>query len=192
MDLQTLKDLKQLALTSGDMSSCTKLFDFICNEIISLENQPEQLFETIAQAKSYLKENHEKGVKCPCCDQMVKLYHIKLGSNMAMFLISLVNLYQTYNRPIHYKECKFESRNYPFLQHWGLAHTNISETPDKKTSGLWMPTERGINFVNKMIKIQSTALIYNNKCFGFEGENITIEEALGNKFNYNELVNHRS
>lgn len=143
---------------------------------------------TLQEAKDFLNLNWKIGVKCPCCNQTVKLYPTPLGSNMAMFLISLVKNYEIHKRPIHYKECKFGSRNYPHLSKWGLMETSKSPTTDKRTSGFWIPTQLGIDFAQNKIRVKAKAKIYNNKFYGFYGEDITIIDALKKKFNYEELM----
>lgn len=142
---------------------------------------------TLKEAKDFLNANWKVGVDCPCCKQFVKLYPTTFSSNMAIFLISLVRLYEKNKRPIHYKECKFGSRNYPHLAKWNLMVTDKCET-DKKTSGFWTPTEHGIAFANNKCSVKSKAYLYNNTMFGFGGDDIKIIEALGNKFNYQQLM----
>jgi hypothetical protein len=144
---------------------------------------------TLQEAKDFLKNNWKVGVECPCCKQFVKLYATPFNSNMAIFLISLVLLYQKNKTPIHYKKCKFSSRNYPHLAKWNLMVTDKSETADKKTSGFWTPTQLGIDFVNNKCSVKSKAYIYNNNIYGFGGDDINIVDALGNKFNYQKLMN---
>lgn len=144
---------------------------------------------TLQEAKDFLKANWKTGVICPCCKQLVKLYATPFSSNMAIFLISLVRLYEKKKRPIHYKECKFGSRNYPHLAKWNLMVTDKSETSDKKTSGFWTPTKMGIDFVNNQCFVKSKAYLYNNTFYGFGGDDIKITDALGKKFNYQDLMN---
>jgi len=148
---------------------------------------------SIEEGKIFLRENIKNGTTCPCCNQHVQMYDIKFSSNMAIFLISLVKQYEIKQQPIHYKDCAFSSNNYPYLRHWGLMETSTSETTDKKTSGYWTPTERGISFANNEIKVPKTLSIYNNKVYAIlQNKNnhpITIEEALTTKFDYKDLRN---
>jgi hypothetical protein len=144
---------------------------------------------TLKEAKDFLNANWKVGVDCPCCKQLVKLYPTTFSSNMAIFLISLVRLYEKNKVPIHYKDCKFSSRNYPHLAKWNLMVTEKSDAADKKTSGYWTPTQLGIDFANNKCLLKSKAYLYNNTIFGFGGDDINIEQALGNKFNYQKLMN---
>lgn len=147
---------------------------------------------TLKEAKDYLNTYFSLGIKCPCCMQTVKLYSVPFSSNMAMFLISLVKLYEKLGRPIHYKECKFGSRNYPFLSKWGLMTTEKAEGTKKRTNGLWIPTQKGIDFVHNKSTVQVKAKIYNNTFYGFEGKEINIIEALKRKFDYQELMDGKT
>ena len=107
---------------------------------------------------------------------------------MAIFLISLVKLYLKHQRPIHFKECDFGSRNYPYVAKWDLAHTEKSEDKAKKTSGYWIPTQKGIDFVRDETVVPEYKEMFNNQILGTSTKKINIKVALGTKFNYEELV----
>lgn len=70
--------------------------------------------------------------------------------------------------------------------------TSKSETTEKRTSGFWIPTQLGIDFVRNKIRVKAKANIYNNKFYGFEGDDISIIDALKDKFNYEQLMTHES
>ena len=147
--------------------------------------------KTIIQAKTHLRENFEEGSDCPCCGQLVKLYKIKFNSNMAIFLISLVNTYLKERKPVHFKDCVFGSRNYPYIAKWNLAYTEKSEDTAKRTSGFWIPTKKGVDFVLNKVKVSEYKNIFNNKVLGSSLNEINIKDALGTKFNYEELMNNQ-
>jgi hypothetical protein len=142
---------------------------------------------TLQEAKDYLKKHWREGAICPCCKQTVKLYKTPFSSNMGMFLTDLVKLYEEKKRPIHYSECKYSSRNYPHLSKWGMMFTEKSEKKEKRTTGFWTPTEKGIAFAKGEIKVLSTVLIYNNQIFGFTGDDVSIEDVLKMPFNYEDV-----
>jgi len=143
---------------------------------------------TLEEAKQWLRERYEDGENCPCCNQMVKLYPRKLNSNMAVFLVSLVCLWRRDKKPVSYRDCKFFGRDYNYLQLWDLAQTARSDDPAKRMSGLWEPTQKGIDFVEQHIRVPSHAHCYNNKVVRMSEETTTIVEALGERFNYEELM----
>jgi hypothetical protein len=54
---------------------------------------------------------------------------------------------------------------------------------------MWKPTELGIKFVKNEINLPKHIFLYNNKFLKFSDEKINVIEALGDKFNYDELMN---
>lgn len=48
---------------------------------------------TLQDAKQYIAENIDKGVACPCCDQLAKMYARKLNTGMAYSLIKVARAY---------------------------------------------------------------------------------------------------
>ena len=144
---------------------------------------------TIQEAKDYLRDNCKAGVKCPCCKQNVKLYRRKLHKTMALSLISLYKLGSGY-QPIN-MIMRGISENGPGdfskLKYWGMIEQKPNDT-EYRSSGFWRITEKGKSFVYGDLQVQETALVYNGRCLGFEGEMLDIKKALGNKFSYNELM----
>ena len=72
---------------------------------------------------------------------------------------------------------------------WGL----IEEMPksdggDKKTSGFWRVTDAGRRFVGRRSTIYSHVKVFDGRFFGFSGDPVYIDECLGKKFSYGELV----
>ena len=147
--------------------------------------------DSLAAAQQYILSNRAMGVNCPCCNQFCKLYRRKLNSNMARFLISLFEAWYDQGQKgwVHYKQLKFTGRDYPYLKMWNLAETPIV-TPSgaKKMSGLWRPTERGIDFVLQRITVPSHVNHHRKNVFGFEDAQVSINAALGRHFNYGELM----
>lgn len=155
--------------------------------------------KTIKEGKEYLKDNFKKGVTCPCCNQFVKLYKRKLNQSMAFGLTIMYKLHTQKGFDNYLKmnleiaKLKIPSSNieYPKLAYFKL----IEEVPkpmtkdDKKNTGLWRLTKKGVAFVEKSIEVPAYALIYNGKCWGYSDEKTNIITALGTKFNYNELMN---
>jgi hypothetical protein len=130
----------------------------------------------------------DTGTTCPCCGQFCKLYKRKLNSNMARFLIDLVQQYERKNRWVHFERCTYKGRDYSYLLQWGLAVTRQDKTTQKRMSGFWKPTQEGIDFVHNRISIASHVYLYNNGVRGFTKKRVTIVDALGKHFNYQELM----
>lgn len=165
---------------------------------------------TLKEAKQFLRENFEKGVACPCCDQFVKQYKRKLNSGMALFLIGLYKLYKrddkvlskTINSELHstlqfysnkevfeVMSLSVTSLDYSVLRHFGLTEARVTEGT-KRDSGHWRITGSGICFVEiyRNVSCHKYVYLYNNKRQGVSDEKITIQEALGSKFDYKELM----
>ena len=150
-------------------------------------------FETLEEARQYLKDNWLTGVPCPCCKQFVKLYPIKMPSQAVSDLIRLYNLSDGMYGVSHHvtKFSNQTSRAFAKLAHWGLIEADINQNTKKRTSGMWSLTAKGREFVAGERLIQEKAYIFNMKCYGYSQKMISIRIALGNKFNYEELMNEK-
>tara|TARA_R110000772_G_scaffold74129_2_gene161590 strand:+ start:549 stop:1004 length:456 start_codon:yes stop_codon:yes gene_type:complete len=148
--------------------------------------------ETLKEAKEHLRSNFEKGCKCPACGQFVKLYKRKFNTVMAR---SLISLYQLGGGFHHVKEIikgisDTGTNDFSKLKYYGFIAEEINVETQKRTSGNWKITQTGIDFVLRNITVHSYVLLYNGKMQGFSGEQINIETALGNRFNYAELMEY--
>jgi len=141
---------------------------------------------TIAAAKKIMREKIEKGVLCPCCNQGVKMYQWRLDSQSAKLLIDFYKRRGEWVHPLD--DLNANNGNYAKMRHFGLIEAKEKTEDDKRASGLWRITAKGINFVICETKIPEKVRIYNNDAYGFIGEQITIKQALGKKFSYTELM----
>lgn len=105
-------------------------------------------------------------------------------------VVVLIKMYKFGKEWVHpLKDLKTNNGDYAKLRFWGLVQPSSDEpTDEKKASGFWRITEEGKRFVENKIKVKEKAFLFNNKCYGFNGKEINIIEALGNKFNYSELM----
>lgn len=131
------------------------------------------------------------GVYCPICDQLCKAHPRTMNANMAIFMVSLVQAFDRTGDWVHYKDCEYSGRDYPFVKDFGLAVMASPEdkTPDQgRVSGFWKPTELGRDFVHKAVSVPKRIFVYNNKvvCVSPDSSNIIV--ALGSKFDYRELM----
>ena len=136
------------------------------------------------------------GEPCVTCGQLAKEYKRKLYSSMAMALIYLCRIHKQTKDWVHVNDVTkktlrhFNNRNGDMakLEHWGLIYQKTNEDTEKRTSGLWKPTEKGIDFALMDGKVMSHVKFYNGSSTGFAGELIDINQALGDKFSYAELM----
>ena len=153
----------------------------------------------LEDVKLHLRANFDEGCACPACGQFVKRYKRKLNAGVAVFLIGLYRLHMRGASDIHINDVAAElkrsadlkpSSDYGILKHWEL----IAEVPkpgsdnDRKTSGVWKITKKGLLFAEGREAIPKYLFIFNQQPQGFSFEQTTIIEALGQKFNYNELM----
>lgn len=156
---------------------------------------------TILEAKEFLKANWKEGVSCPCCKQLVKLYRRNLNSGMAW---TLIQVYLETKRSIadrvipalmwiHVKDflranAMHNGHDWTLLQHWGLLEERKTDS-GLPNSGRWRITDNGNRFVEMKLTVPKYLNFYNSKVWGGSDKMINIKQALGTKFNYQDLIN---
>ena len=114
------------------------------------------------------------GVICPCCGQKAKVYRRPFRAGFARILSWLVDAFDRDARAYHLNteapRPYVRSRDYSFLEKWGLA--------SQKARGWWVPTRDGGRFVNEGMVVYSHVLVYNNRTVGFEGTAVTFTDDL--------------
>ena len=157
--------------------------------------------DTLQAAKNDLRQGWltPQGAICDCCHQTVKLYKRKMAGMAVRELIDLfkitdLNNPEFFHRSKFIKTVYYSCGDWAKLRHWGLISEKQNEDSSKKSSGEWRITEKGIDFVMGKIKVPSHIYIYNKETYNLvgapESENIGVVEALGNKFNYPELMGY--
>ena len=152
-------------------------------------------FETLEEAKQYLRENWESGVSCPGCGQHVKLYKRAFPIASAVTLIAISKAPVDEDGYVHLGPIldtlsgTAAQGGYAVLSHhWGLIEQKEGLREDgSKRVGYWRITKDGHDFL-KGGMISKYALLFNGRCYGITGKGITLREALQNKFNYDELM----
>jgi hypothetical protein len=154
---------------------------------------------TILEAKAWLKENTEKGAQCPCCHRRVQFYKRTLTSTMAFTLILIDKHFRENQDWLHVPQyltaagADEASRggDYAKLKDWGLLQPKPGKRADNSTrTGLWRITEMGRAFVRGEIRVHRTIELYNQKPTGRDvgAETISIQDALGTRFDYAALM----
>lgn len=148
----------------------------------------------IEEAKQQLmKTKDDKMIKCPCCDQQVKLYRRPLNSTMAYGLILVARYFEKSDAEewLHV-ESYFKTRDgappslrgdFAKLRYWDLVEIK-SGTSGASRQGLYRITDKGKEFVSNRLSLPRKVFIYNKKVVGFSDEKTTIAQALGDQFNY--------
>jgi len=147
----------------------------------------------LSDAIKVVKDGMAKGIMCPCCGQYARLYERSLTGATAASLIRLSKL------PLggYHHFSKFvgvTAGDYSKARYWGLMIEKPNEADStKKHSGLWCLTERGLNFVRRAIEIPRKIKLYDGVFYGYVDEDdlVNIEDCLGTRFNYQELMTGR-
>jgi len=155
---------------------------------------------SVADAKAWLRNNVNKGAYCPCCTQLAKVYKRKLNSSMA-FVLLLVHRYEgsdwlhvpSYiNTQVHHPGVAAAVRgDWAKLTHWGLLEEQPNqERADGSTRvGNYRITANGRAFAQNRIRVPRHIWIYDGHALNrTDGATVSIVEALGDTFNYAELM----
>jgi hypothetical protein len=159
---------------------------------------------TLRQAQRVLADNLDHGTVCRCCGQYAKRYRRKLTSGLAYALIYInrgvvdggpwmrgdwIHVENLFKAGPHHGLPAPRGGDYAKLRFWGLLEKKAVRRDDGSSrGGLWKVTAKGRNFLNHLSVEPSYAVVYNGICEGLGGKTINIEQALGRKFNYQELM----
>jgi hypothetical protein len=153
--------------------------------------------QTLEEARVYVQEHLKGGIICPCCSQYAKVYKRKLGPTMAFGLCLIYRYFKT-NPPekgVHVAALmtlKQDSRvmggDIIKLRFWGLITPHWSTDSKDESLGRWYITPLGEQFVEGKIAVPSHVYLYNGHVLKVSDAMTTIREALGDKFNYEGLM----
>ncbi len=152
---------------------------------------------TLEEARDFVKAGAaSRGVRCPCCNRFCKVYKRALNVAMARALIWL-NRNSTpdgdfIHLPTNAPTWIVAGLAYPKLKTWGMVDHAANEDTKKKHSGKWRITPRGVNFVRNEALAMKYIVLYQNVFQGFEGPMVSIVQALGTEFDYQELMTGQS
>jgi hypothetical protein len=141
-----------------------------------------------AREKLMVERWEADGVDCPCCSQRAKVYRRPLYGTMARDLIKMyrANGLNVFHLPTLLGHSGGDSNK---LRFWGLIEEEPNTRPDgSKRAGYWRVTEDGEEFIMLRAKVQSHILLYAQGFLGLDGDYISIDDCLGKKFNYTELM----
>lgn len=151
-----------------------------------------------ASLKKQFHAELDDGVVCPTCNRFAKRYKRRLGAQQVVWLMWLVRAFERTGEWVCVQDTAPWARHpggivggdYGKLVHWGLITPRLNDDPTKKSSGYWKPTQQGIDFVLRRVKVPSHVYLYNNCVNGWGDGLLTIDECLGVKFDYAELMGH--
>ena len=151
----------------------------------------------LAGIRDYLlarSRSGEKNIDCPVCGRSMKQYRRRLHATMAVFMIELYHQACQGNTWVDVRDLPSYRRgqqrgDYAYLVHWGLVATKPNDDPKRRSSGMWSLTRDGRDFVLGRHRVPSHVLILCGENYGLTGTTITIRDALGKGFDYEELMN---
>lgn len=163
---------------------------------------------TLEEAKKWLRVRFGKGATCPACNQFVKLYKRKLNKSMAYVLLLMdshfrgdvveewlhVPSYIAEMVSDHPRRAAAVRGDWAKLKYWGL----IEEKPDVRADGsprvgYWKLTPLGRQFARRQVKVPSHVYSYNGETLQRTVEEmVTIDDALGTEFSYDEIMGNAS
>ncbi len=147
-------------------------------------------FEFDPQPKK--RQSVDAGYCCPHCHRLVKRYRRSINSNMAYVLLLLyksglrdwVKVEQWLIENGHQRCGDFHK-----LVLFGLLDKMVEERTDgSPRNGYYRLNGKSLLFVEGKLTVKEKAVILNGTFEGFEGKDITIQDALGVKFDYNSLM----
>jgi hypothetical protein len=143
--------------------------------------------DTIAAGKAWLLARIDKGEHCPLCGQHAKMYRRKVNSGMAR---SLIHIYRIGGKGwVHVRAIGAASREEGKLAYWGLLEEQTGVGLHGGRAGYWRVTDKGEAFLKAQLNIPKYAKVYDGKVQGFDfTEMVNIKDALGTKFNYQDLM----
>tara|TARA_R100001460_G_scaffold13563_2_gene30512 strand:+ start:52 stop:639 length:588 start_codon:yes stop_codon:yes gene_type:complete len=151
----------------------------------------------LSEAREYVKDNLDDGIRCPCCNKWVRRYKRKFNTTMAKSLLWLVNQSkgnEWIDVPNLGPDWLIRSNQLPTTRWWGLIE-RPKENQDKKAlekdlkhSGSWRATKKGIAFAYNSISIPSTAITYDGNVEALIGKKIKIQDTVGINFSYSEIM----
>lgn len=150
----------------------------------------------VLKSELFTPSNLKEGTKCRVCNQNVKMYKKSIDSEMAKYLIEIYKQdKKTPNKIWFHVEGDLGvtlkvGGSWAKLRFWELIEEKPKdpENKAKRTSGLWRITDKGKRFVLLQDSVKKYVKLYNQTFYGFEGEDSDIREALGEKFNYSNLM----
>lgn len=155
-----------------------------------LEETPPTLFDadgrSLEEARGWLREQIDEGADCPCCDRFAKAYRRKLNAGMAA---SLIRMYRAHGLEFGYLPELFGYGNeFTRLRLWGLIEPMEERRDDGGRIGWWRITAKGEAFAIGRLRVPRYARVYDAQLLSLEGDPVSIRDALGSRFSYDELM----
>ena len=133
---------------------------------------------------------------CEHCAQLCKLYPVPINGKMAGGLRWIVGEFRRNPRWIHffrevpYDNLKTMGGSFAKMAHWGLIEQMPNaDDPTKKCSGMWRPTQEGMDFADGKIRVPRAVKLYNGDSYGFTDDGwVSIHDIWDKQFDFQEIM----
>ena len=162
---------------------------------------PENII-SLKEARDFVNKGSltKDGCYCPCCGRKVKTYKRPINSTMTRLLINLYFI--TLDKGLPGQNCYFHvgeiargivltgTADFHKLKYWDLIYEKPKDPENTKvlTSGYWMISPKGIDFVRNHATVIKFVLLDRNILLGYEGPQVSIIDCLSSHFNYEDLM----
>lgn len=147
---------------------------------------------TLGHAREWLRDQaKEKGARCPCCTQFTKIYPRAINSHSARVLIAMWHKGGRESRGwVNLPDLNLGHADEAKTRYWGLIerYPDLLRDDGSDRTGWWRLTADGVAYVNNRLRIPKYAHVFDSRLLGFDGEPVGIEDALGRRFDYRELM----
>lgn len=136
-----------------------------------------------------LRAGHEGN--CPECGRHAQIYYRRIHASIAL---QIVQLYKLGGDTMYVHTSKLIPKggcgvgDFSKAKYWGLIEEKTALSSKQKSSGYWMLTKLGIEFVTNDAKLPKFALVYDDKVIDMMGSLVSISDCLIHKFDYDELM----
>ena len=142
----------------------------------------------------------DKGGYCPCCGKWGKVYRQKLSEAMVKSLLWMASNHGEDWIDMPRQAPRWVIQTYTFAtMHWwhliermpmteGVAVGEDGVGQEKKFSGYWRVTTKGMQFARGLIQMPKYIYVYDNKYMDASTETIYIRHCFGEEFNYDEVM----
>lgn len=150
---------------------------------------------TLPEARTDHSSRLKEGTTCPVCNRFDKIYRRPLNSGMAWALIALYKLDKKKPGWHHLLDevPGLKGGDYGKLAEWGMIQgRDETKTDGNPENGFYRITAKGIFFVQGKVRVKKYLYFYHDRLWpvdeGDSPETVSIQDALGKKFDYNELM----
>ncbi len=147
---------------------------------------PENLMDERLRIESLVTEG--EATTCRCCSQDIAVYKRTINKSMSVWLIKLVHYYEQTKKWFEINKDTTRGGDYAKFMYWGMIIRKENTDPKKRTSGLWKPTKRGIDYAHNRIALPTRAFVYAKQLQGFSIETSYIIDTFKNEQDYRDLI----